>query len=84
MITAFESEKLTVSYAALDRKDRGVHDSLTDDLKPPPTLAQVESMRDRMMESVLWTEIRKMAETDEGMKDLLSQVKTYYYLRKGK
>lgn len=60
----------------------------TDDLKSPPTptptLTQVMSMRDRMMESVLWTEIRKMAETDEGMKELISQVKTYYYLRKGK
>jgi len=61
----------------------------TDDLKSPtptptPTLTQVMSMRDRVMESVLWTEIRKMAETDEGMKELISQVKTYYYLRKGK
>ncbi len=35
-----------------------------------------------LMESKMWGEIHRMAETDPGMADLIEKVLAYYYLKK--
>ena len=39
-------------------------------------------LHDHLMEDKMWGEIRRMANTDEGMKDLLDRVVVYYNLKK--
>ena len=40
------------------------------------------SVRDKLRQNQLWHNIRQMAETDEGLQDLLERAIIYYHLKK--
>lgn len=46
--------------------------------------SSINSLHEQIMESKLWGEIRRMAETNPAMQEELERVKTFYYLLKEK
>jgi hypothetical protein len=42
---------------------------------------KAKSRIDQIQEDKLWGNIRRMAETDSGMADMLDQIKVYYHLK---
>jgi hypothetical protein len=43
---------------------------------------RAKSLVDKIQEDKLWGEIRRMAETDPGMAELLDRARVYYQLKK--
>lgn len=43
-----------------------------------------QAVNEALEEAKLWGNIRRMAETDEGMRNLLDMAIEYYYLKKAK
>lgn len=43
---------------------------------------RAKSLIEQLQEDKTWGAIRRMAETDPGMAELVEQVKVYYYLKK--
>ena len=47
-----------------------------------PRTSDGRSLREHLQDDKMWGEIRRMAKTDEGMKDLLDRAIVYYNLKK--
>ena len=43
---------------------------------------KTQDLRDQILEAKLWGEIRRMAETDEGLRELLDRAIIYYNLKR--
>lgn len=57
---------------------------MTDDKPKRQHPPQYDDLFKSLQKSRRWGNIQRMAETDEGMKDLINRVVEYYYLKGGK